>query len=68
MRDDYGFPEKLGRVYEEFKRHPEVGMVYHRHTCERGGGHFRDGYFIPVSGTVPRAGAHCSYPMVGTSC
>ncbi len=68
--DDIWLPEKLGRVYEEFKRHPEVGMVYHRtHLWNGAEGISEDGYFIPVSGDVPESRrALLQYPMVGTSC
>jgi glycosyltransferase involved in cell wall biosynthesis len=27
--DDYFLPSKLGRIVEEFTRHPETGMIYH---------------------------------------
>ena len=62
--DDTWLPEKLGRVYEEYKRHPEVGMVYHRTHLWNGSEDIsEDGYFIPESKR-----ALLQYPMVGTSC
>src|SRR5258706_5825190 len=36
--DDVWLPEKLGRVYEIFERHPAAGMVYHRVHLWSGGG------------------------------
>ncbi len=68
--DDTWLPEKLGRVYEEYKRHPEVGMVYHRTHLWNGSEDIsEDGYFIPVSGNVTESRrALLQYPMVGTSC
>lgn len=68
--DDLWLPEKLGRVYEAFERHPAAGMVYHRTYLWRGGEETsEDTYFIPVSGNVPESRrALLQYPMVGTSC
>ncbi len=68
--DDTWLPEKLGRVYEEFKRYPTAGMVYHRTHLWNGAEDIsEDGYFIPVSGNVPESRrALLQYPMVGTSC
>jgi glycosyltransferase involved in cell wall biosynthesis len=68
--DDVWLPEKLGRVYEIFERHPEAGMVYHRvHLWNGTGDVSEDNYFIPVSGRVPEdRRALLQYPMVGTSC
>jgi glycosyltransferase involved in cell wall biosynthesis len=68
--DDVWLPEKLGRVYEEFKRHPAAGMVYHRTHLWNGSEDIsEDGYFIPVSGNVTESRrALLQYPMVGTSC
>ncbi len=68
--DDIWLPEKLGRVYEEFKRHPGAGMVYHRtHLWSGSEDISEDGYFIPVSGNVTESKrALLQYPMVGTSC
>jgi len=68
--DDVWLPAKLGRVYEEFERHPEAGMVYHRVHLWNGAEEVSgDTYFIPVSGRVtedPRA--LLQYPMMATSC
>jgi glycosyltransferase involved in cell wall biosynthesis len=68
--DDVWLPEKLGRVYEEFERHPSAGMVYHRvHLWNGRGDISEDTYFIPVSGRVPEnRRALLQYPMAGTSC
>jgi glycosyltransferase involved in cell wall biosynthesis len=68
--DDVWLPDKLGREYEEFERHPEAGMVYHRvHLWNGAADISEDAYFIPVSGRVPES-QHglLQYPMVGTSC
>lgn len=68
--DDVWLPEKLGRVYEVFKRHPSAGMVYHRvHLWDGVNDISEDTYFIPVSGRVTEnRRALLQYPMVGTSC
>ena len=68
--DDIWLPEKLGRVYEAFERHPEAGMVYHRvHLWRETGEISVDEYFIPVSGRATESRrALLQYPMVGTSC
>jgi glycosyltransferase involved in cell wall biosynthesis len=68
--DDVWLPAKLGRVYEEFERHPEAGMVYHRVHLWNGAGNIsEDTYFIPVSGRVAEnRRALLQYPMAGTSC
>jgi glycosyltransferase involved in cell wall biosynthesis len=68
--DDVWLPGKLGRVYEEFERHPTVGMVYNRTYLWRGGEEIsEDTYFIEVSGNVPESRrALLQYPMIGTSC
>jgi glycosyltransferase involved in cell wall biosynthesis len=68
--DDIWLPGKLGRVYEEFERHPEAGMVYHRAHLWNGTDDIsEDGYFISVSGRVAEdRRALLQYPMVGTSC
>jgi glycosyltransferase involved in cell wall biosynthesis len=68
--DDVWRPEKLGRVYEAFERHPEAGMVYHRvHLWNGTDDVSEDNYFIPISGSVPEdRRALLQYPMVGTSC
>ena len=68
--DDVWLPGKLGRVYEEFERHPAAGMVYHRTYLWQGANeNSEDRYFIPVSGNVPESRRTLlQYPMVGTSC
>jgi glycosyltransferase involved in cell wall biosynthesis len=68
--DDVWLPEKLGRIYEEFERHPAAGMVYHRvHLWNGTGDISEDTYFIPISGRVPEnRRALLQYPMAGTSC
>jgi glycosyltransferase involved in cell wall biosynthesis len=68
--DDVWLPEKLGRVHEEFERHPAAGMVYHRvHLWSGINDISEDTYFISVSGRVPEnRRALLQYPMVGTSC
>jgi len=68
--DDVWLPAKLGRVYEEFERHPTAGMVYHRvHLWNGVDDISEDTYFIPVSGRVPEnRRALLQYPMAGTSC
>ena len=68
--DDVWLPEKLGRLYEAFERHPTAGMVYHRvHLWSGGNKISEDTYFIPVSGRIPEdRRALLQYPMAGTSC
>jgi glycosyltransferase involved in cell wall biosynthesis len=68
--DDVWLPEKLGRIYEEFKRNPTAGMVYNRTYLWKGGEETsEDTYFIEVSGNVPESRrALLQYPMIGTSC
>jgi glycosyltransferase involved in cell wall biosynthesis len=68
--DDVWLPGKLGRVYEEFERHPEAGMVYHRvHLWNGTDDISEDSYFIPVSGRVAEnRRALLQYPMMATSC
>jgi glycosyltransferase involved in cell wall biosynthesis len=68
--DDLWLPEKLGRVYEAFERHPAAGMVYHRTHLWKGAEETSDdAFFIPVSGKIPESRrALLQYPMVGTSC
>jgi len=68
--DDVWQPAKLGRVYEEFERHPAAGMVYHRvHLWDGASDISEDTYFIPVSGRVTEnRRALLQYPMAGTSC
>jgi glycosyltransferase involved in cell wall biosynthesis len=68
--DDVWLPAKLGRLYEEFKRHPAAGMVYHRvHLWNGISDVSEDTYFIPISGQVTENRRMLlQYPMVGTSC
>jgi glycosyltransferase involved in cell wall biosynthesis len=68
--DDVWLPGKLGRVNEEFERHPEAGMVYHRAHLWNGTDDIsEDSYFISVSGRVTEnRRALLQYPMVATSC
>jgi glycosyltransferase involved in cell wall biosynthesis len=68
--DDVWLPGKLGRVYQEFERHPAAGMVYHRvHLWSGASDISEDTYFIPVSGRVTESRlALLQYPMAGTSC
>jgi hypothetical protein len=52
--DDVWLPGKLGPGYEEFERHPEVGMVYHRVHLWNGTSDISEvTYFIAVSGRIP---------------
>jgi len=52
--DDYWLPGKLRRVVEEFDRHPEAGMVYHRlEQFDMRRGTRSDGSFVAISGFVP---------------
>lgn len=67
--DDYWLPGKLRRVVEEFAKHPEAGMAYHRlreldtRTDEQ-----KEGAFVPVSGDVPAGRkALLSYILYPTS-
>jgi len=68
--DDVWLPQKLGRVYEEFERHPAAGMVYHRVHLWNGAHNIsEDTYFASISGRVTESRrALLQYPMVGTSC
>jgi glycosyltransferase involved in cell wall biosynthesis len=68
--DDVWMPEKLGRMYEEFQRHPAAGMVYHRVYLWNSAGEIsEDTYFIPISGRVTENRRMLlQYPMTGTSC
>lgn len=53
--DDYWLPGKLARVVEEFDRHPDAGLVYHR-LLERteSTGQMSKALFVDVSGDVAR--------------
>jgi len=68
--DDVWLPGKLSRVHEEFTRHPEAGMVYHRVHLWSGKDEISgDTYFIPVSGRVAEnRRTLLQYPMMPTSC
>jgi len=57
-------------VHEEFERHPEAGMVYHRvHLWNGISDISEDTYFILISGRVTEDRRMLlQYPMVGTSC
>jgi glycosyltransferase involved in cell wall biosynthesis len=53
--DDYWLPGKLGRIVEEFEKHPEAGMVYHRlQELDVQSGQRREGSFTAISGFVAR--------------
>jgi glycosyltransferase involved in cell wall biosynthesis len=53
--DDYWLPGKLRRVVEEFEKHPEAGMVYHRlQEFDMRSGQRRDGAFTAISGFVTK--------------
>jgi glycosyltransferase involved in cell wall biosynthesis len=52
--DDYWLPGKLRRVMEEFAKHPDAGMVYHRlREFDTRSGEQMDGEFLAISGVVP---------------
>jgi glycosyltransferase involved in cell wall biosynthesis len=67
--DDYWLPGKLRRVMEEFEKHPEAGMVYHRlRECDERGGEEKDGHFAAISGSVTASRkALLSYILYPTS-
>lgn len=51
--DDYFLPGKLRRVVQEFQKHPEAGLVYHRlRDLDMGRSELRDAPFEPVSGFI----------------
>src|SRR5580704_1258882 len=51
--DDYWLPGKLQRIAEEFEKHPDAGMVYHRlREYNTRSGEETDGPFVAVSGMV----------------
>ena len=53
--DDYWLPGKLRRVAEEFEKHPEAGVVYHRlQEFDMRSGERRDGAFTAISGFVAK--------------
>jgi len=72
--DDYFLPGKLRRVMEEFEKHPEVGMIYHRLMeldDESGKLRVTRVAFSAISGFVPndkekilRFGAHPTSSLV----
>ncbi len=54
--DDYFLPGKIRRVAEEFQKHPDVGMIYHRlERLDAASGRLEtDGFnFVPISGFLP---------------
>jgi glycosyltransferase involved in cell wall biosynthesis len=53
--DDYWLPGKLRRVTEEFEKHPDAGMVYHRlQEFNMQTGLRRDASFTAISGFVAK--------------
>ena len=53
--DDYWLSGKLRRVAEEFEKHPDAGMVYHRlQEFNMQGGQREDGSFTVISGFVAK--------------
>jgi glycosyltransferase involved in cell wall biosynthesis len=51
--DDYWLPGKLQRVMEEFAKHPNAGMVYHRlREFDTRNGEQEEGQFAAISGVV----------------
>jgi glycosyltransferase involved in cell wall biosynthesis len=54
--DDYWLPGKLRRVAEEFEKHPDAGMVYHRlQEFNMESGQRKDSSFIAISGFVAKS-------------
>jgi glycosyltransferase involved in cell wall biosynthesis len=52
--DDYWLPGKLRRVVEEFEKHPDAGMVYHKlRQFHSRRGVFEDGGLSLLSGFLP---------------
>jgi glycosyltransferase involved in cell wall biosynthesis len=52
--DDYWLPGKLRRVVEEFERHPDAGMVYHKlRQFNVRNGLYEDGGLALLSGFLP---------------
>ena len=52
--DDYWLPGKLRRVTEEFRIHPEAGMIYHAlRELHTGAGEIVEPKFVSVSGFLP---------------
>src|SRR5277367_3728913 len=53
--DDYWLPGKLRRIVQEFEKHADAGMVYHRlQEFDMQSGERRDGSFTPISGFVAK--------------
>lgn len=53
--DDYWLPGKLRRIVEEFEKHPDAGMVYHRlQEFDMRSGRRGDGSFTAISGFVAK--------------
>jgi glycosyltransferase involved in cell wall biosynthesis len=51
--DDYWLPGKLRRVADEFDKHPDAGMVYHRlREIDTRAGVQKDSSFVAISGNV----------------
>jgi glycosyltransferase involved in cell wall biosynthesis len=52
--DDYWLPGKLRRIVDEFEKHPDAGMVYHKiRQLNSQQGTFEDWGFPPLSGFLP---------------
>jgi glycosyltransferase involved in cell wall biosynthesis len=67
--DDYWLPGKLWRVVEEFEKHPDAGMVYHKvREFQSQRGLFKDGGLPLLSGFLPsNAKDLLSYVLYPTS-
>jgi glycosyltransferase involved in cell wall biosynthesis len=53
--DDYWLPGKLRRIVQEFEKHPDAGMVYHRlQEFNMQSGQRKDSSFTAISGFVAR--------------
>jgi glycosyltransferase involved in cell wall biosynthesis len=67
--DDTWLPGKLRRVVEEFRKHPEAGMVYHRlREFNTRTGEQNEASFVAISGAVPgNRKALLSYILYPTS-
>jgi glycosyltransferase involved in cell wall biosynthesis len=67
--DDYWLPGKLRRVVEEFEKHPDAGMVYHKvREFHSQRGVFKDGGLPLLSGFLPaNAKDLLSYVLYPTS-
>jgi len=52
--DDYWLPAKLRRIADEFEKHPETGMIYHRLLeFNEGTGETKESLFVPLAGYLP---------------